>query len=113
MELLQPWDELAVMMFFEYLILNKLSSASLQNYIAVLSHFFVIYGWSLEGLKSSKLCLMIKSVRVNSNLKPKIKGVLSVDMLKNVLINLQLVDNAVTFKTVVLLGFFVFFDWLL
>ena len=109
MDLLQPWVDLAVLTFFEYLIANNLSPASLQNYIAVLSHFFAIYGWPLEGLRSRKLCLMIKSVRVNSNLKPKIKGVLSVDMLKKLLINFDFVENALSIKSIVLLGFFGFF----
>ena len=103
MDLLQPWVDLAVLTFVEFLIANNLSPASLQNYIAVLSHFFAIYGWPLEGLRSRKLCLMIKSVRVNSNLKPKIKGVLSVDMLKKLLINFDFVENALSIKSIVLL----------
>ena len=52
---------------------------------------------------------MIKSVHVNSNLKPKIKGILSVDILKSVLDTLDTVKNAVTVKCVILLGFFGFF----
>ena len=58
--LVQPWDDVAVVTFFEYWIVNVLSPASLQNYIAILSHFFSIYGRLLEVLKSRKLLLIIK-----------------------------------------------------
>ena len=54
------------------------------------THFFSIYVWPWEVLNSRKLVL-----------KPKIKGVLTVNMLKNMIMCLNLVANAVTFKCIV------------
>ena len=53
--------------------------------------------------------LMVKSVCVNSNLKIKIKGVLTVNMLKKLTTCLDDMVTAVSFKCIVLLGFFGFF----
>ena len=98
MDLVQLWDDMAAMSFLENLIANELSPASLENYIAILSHFFSIYGWLLDISNIRRLMLMVKSVRMNSNLKPKIKGVLTVNMLKKIITHLDDIMNAVSFK---------------
>ena len=95
--------------FFEYLICNNLSGPSLHNYVSILYHFFCMYGWPTAALHSRKIKLMIKSVLTNNPLKPKVKGVLSVTNLKQLISVMNTAGEQLVFKVLFLLGFFGFF----
>ena len=98
MSLRQPYDDVTVTAFFEYLIYNKLAGPSLQNYVSILSHFFCMYGWPTAVLHSRKIKLMIKSVLTNNPLKPKVKGVLSVENLKQLILVMGTSAEYLVFK---------------
>ena len=109
MGILRPWTELAVITFLEFLAQNSLSAASLQNYVTVLGHYFSTYAWPKAALQARRTVLLIKSVKMNSVMKPKVKGVMSIQMLKILVEKLQVMPNYLTYKAIMLLGFFGFF----
>ena len=104
----RPWTELAVITFLEFLGQNSLSAASLQNYVTVLGHYFSMYAWPKAALQARRTVLLIKSVKMNSVMKPKVKGVMSIQMLKLLVEKLQVIPNDLTYRAM-LLGFFGFF----
>ena len=80
MDLMFSWQEVAVVTFLEYLVRSSLSVASLQNCLTGLSHYFALYSWSGAALQCRRTLLLVKAVKIYNPLKPKIKGILSVDM---------------------------------
>ena len=48
---------------------------------------------------------------MNSVMKPKVKGVISIQMLKLLVEKLQVVPNYLTYKSIILLGFLDFLGW--
>ena len=104
-----PWEEIAVLSFLEYLTQQGLSAASVSNYLSILVHFFAMYGWPEAVLHARKTILLIKAVKMHNPMKPKIKGVLSLNMFKQLMSHLVQDVNVVVFKAIYLLAFF----WLL
>ena len=109
MDITVPWQEVAVVAFLEFLVRSSLSAASLQNYLSALHHYFEMYNWSVTALQARRTLLLVKSVKIHNPLKPKIKGILSIDMLKGLISMLGSMPNAVVYQSVCLLAFFGFF----
>ena len=109
MDLSVPWQEVAVVAFLEFLVRSSLSAASLQNYLSALRHYFEMYNWSVTALQARRTLLLVKSVKIHNPLKPKIKGILSVGMLKDLISMLGSMPNAVVYQSICLLAFFGFF----
>ena len=106
MEILIPWQEVAVVAFLEYLVRSSLSAASLQNYLSALHHHFELYNWGVAALQGRRTLLLVKSIKMHNPLNPKIKGILSIDMLKGLL---GTMPNAVVYQSTCLIAFFGFF----
>ena len=104
-----PWQEVAVVAFLEYLIRSSLSAASLQNYLSALHHYFELYNWSVATLQGRRTLLLVKSVKIHNPLRTKIKGVLSVDMLKGLMSVFATMPNAIVYHSICLIAFFGFF----
>ena len=109
MNLQHPCLDVTVTAFFEYLILNNLAGPSLQSYLSMLNHFFCMHGWPTTVVQFTKIKLMVKSVLINNLLKPKVKGVLSVDNWKQLVSVIGSSKAQRVSKTLFLLGFFGFF----
>ena len=109
MEILILWQEVAVLAFLEYLTRSSLSAASLQNYLSALHHHFELYNWSVAALQGRRTLLLVKSVKMHNPLKPKIKGILSIDMLKGLMSVLGTMPSAVVYQSICLIAFFGFF----
>ena len=109
MDITVPWQEVAVVAFLEFLVRSSLSAASLQNYLSALHHYFEMYNWSVTALQARRTLLLAKSVKIHNLLKPKIKGILSIDMLNGLISVLGSMPNAVVYQSVCLLAFFGFF----
>ena len=73
--------ETTIVLYLEFLIQNGLSAVSLHNALSVLQHYFALYSWNVANLSSRKVVLMCKSAKNNLPLKPKVKGIFTVDML--------------------------------
>ena len=104
-----PWTEAAVLMYMEYLVSHGLAAVTLQNHIAVLSHYFAIFKWPLHVLPSTKVTLFVKLVKINMPKSVRVKGVFSVAMLRQLILVTEMFDDAVTFKALYLTAFSSFF----
>ena len=68
-----------------------------------------MHAWPKAVLQARRTVLLIKSVKMNSVMKPKVKGVMSMQMLKLLVEKLQVMPNYLTYRAIMLLGFFGFF----
>ena len=110
MELTVPWQEVGVVAFYsEYLIRSSLSASSVQSYLPVLHNYFSLNNWSVAALQGRRTLLLVKSVKIHNPLKPKIKGILSVDVPKCLISVLSNMPDAVVYQSVCLFVFFGFF----
>ena len=101
--------ETTIVLYLEFLIQNGLSAVSLHNALSVLQHYFALYSWNVANLSSRKVVLMCKSAKNNLPLKPKVRGIFTVDMLERLLHLTSDLPNAETFKALFLFAFYGFF----
>ena len=101
--------ETTIVLYLEFLIQNGLSAVSLHNALSVLQHYFALYSWNVANLSSRKVVLMCKSAKNNLPLKPKVKGIFTVDMLERLVHLTSDLPNAETFKALFLFAFYGFF----
>ena len=72
----------AVSLFFEFLAQQGLRAQTLTNYLTVLKHFFAIYNLNLAPLGHRLITLAIRAVAYNTPLSFRIKGIITVAQLK-------------------------------
>ena len=104
-----PWSEPAVLCYLEFLVKNGVGSATLQNNISVLAHYFNIYQWPSKVLYSRKVTLFIKSVKIHVPCPIKVKNVITIALLKDLV---KVSDHSIfgyTVKALYLTAFFGFF----
>ena len=99
----------AVSLFTEYMAQQGLRAQSLRNYLSVLKHYFAVYNMNLAATGHRSIQLAIKSVAYNAPLSFKVKGVITVNKLVQIIQAIGQMDNATTLKAIILLGFFGFF----
>ena len=109
MNVVDPWTDHVILAYMELLAQNNFSSVTVKNHLSVLSHYFQLYSWPIQGLQSRQVLMFVRSLKYNGLVKPKVKGVLNMVMLQ------QLVDltlqrlHADTLVPLYLLSFFGFF----
>ena len=101
-----PWKLHTLLAFFEYL---PLSAATLQNYVSVLNHYFKLYRWPTVLLASRQVLLLIKSVKINSKMNIKLKGIFTIAMLEELLQIVSQCQDGIVFQALFSLAFFGFF----
>ena len=104
-----PWSEPAVLSYLEFLVKNGIGSATLQNNISALVHYFSIYQWITKVLYSRKVTLFVKSEKVNVPFSVKVKNMITVSLLRSLV---KVSDHPVfgyTMRTLYLTAFFLFF----
>ena len=62
---------------------NGVESATLQNNISVLVHYFTIYQWPTKVLYSRKVTLFVKSVKIHVPCPVRVRNVITIALLKN------------------------------
>ena len=62
---------------------NGIGSATLQNNISVLVHYFNIYQWPTKALYSRKVTLFVKSVKVNVPCSVKVQNIITFSLLRS------------------------------
>ena len=60
---------------------NGIGSATLQNDISVLVHYFNIYQWPTKVLYSRKVTLFVKSVKIHIPCPVRVKNVITIALL--------------------------------
>ena len=99
----------AVSLFIEYMAQQGLRAQSLRNYLCVLRHYFALYNLNLASTGHRSIQLAIKAVSYNAPLSFRVKGVISVNKLVQIIHAIGQMQNATTLKAIILLGFFGFF----
>ena len=95
--------------FVEYLARHDLRAETLKNYMTVLKHFFLIYSLDSSVLENRMLKLAIRSVSHNAPLSFRIKGIFTVNKLRQLVTAMEGIPNESIYKAVMLLGFFGFY----
>ena len=77
--------------------------------MTVLKHFFLIYNMDDSVLENRLLKLAIRSVAHNAPLSFRVKGIFTVDKLRQLIQAMRDIPNASMYKAVMLMGFFGFY----
>ena len=99
----------AVAMFIEYLAQQGLRAQTVTNYVSVLSHYFTLYGLDTSILTSKLYSLAIKAVAHNAPLSFKVKGILSISKLRQLVGALHEFPDHKVYTTICLMAFFGFY----
>ena len=99
----------AISLFMEYLAQQGLRVETLTNYLTVLKHFFLVYQWDDSVLDNRLLKLAVRSVAHNAPLTFRVKGIFSVNQLRQLMRALSGIPNERVYKAVMLMGFFGFY----
>ena len=98
-----------VAMFIEYLAQQGLRAETITNYISVLAHYFTLYDLDTSILNNRLYSLAIKAVAHNAPLSFKVKGVLSVNKLKELVRALWKLPDTKVHVAMCLMAFFGFY----
>ena len=108
LDLQDPSCTETIIVYLEFLVLNGLSASSLHNHLAVLNHFFALYCWPVQALSSRAVFLFCKSVKMNSKMNLKLKGVFTIPMLTQLIQLAMQEENGPTYRAIFLFAFFTF-----
>ena len=118
MGLSPPYSMDTIVLYLEFLAQKNFKACSLRNNVAVLKHFFALFDWPVKALTCRRVQLLLKSVKLNVKMNIKIKGVISISMLKRLMKIVNKYYNGVTYKALFLVAYFFFFrlahcNWLI
>ena len=98
-----------IVLYLEFLAQKNFKACSLRNNVAALKHFFALFDWPVKALTYRRVQLLLKSVKMNVKMNVKIKGVISISMLKRLMKIVHKFYNGVTHKALFLVAYFGFF----
>ena len=104
-----PYGEVVVILYLEYLVQQGLKCCSIRNLVSVLKHYFAMYNWPIVALSGRKMSLLLKSVQVNAKMSIKLKGIITLSMLENLINKTRMYANGDTFAALFATAFFGFF----
>ena len=97
-----------VIVYLEFLVVNGLSVAYLHNHLAILNHYFALYQWPAQALSSRAVTMFCRSVKINSKMNLKMKGIFTIPMLTQLIHYAMQEDNGPTYRAIFLFAFFTF-----
>ena len=80
-----PYHEAVIVVYIEYLIQQGLKGCSIRNSLSVLRHYFAMFGWPVRALTGRKVNLLIKSVQINAKISIKVKGIITIPLLRKII----------------------------
>ena len=98
MGLSPPYSMNSIVLYLEFLAQKNFKASSLRNSISVIKHFFALFDWPVIALSSRKVQLLLKSVQMNAKMNVKVKGVITIEMLKKLMKLVHKYYNGVTYK---------------
>ena len=104
-----PYHEAVIVVYIEYLIQQGFKSCSIRNNLSVLKHYFAMFDWPIRALTGRKVTLLIKSVQINAKMSIKIKGIITIPLLKKIIGKPLKYENGFVFAalfTTAIFGFF-------
>ena len=109
MRLSPPYSMDTIVLYLEFLAQKNFKACPLRNNVAVLKHFFALFDWPVKSLTCRRVQLLLKSVKINLKMNVKVKGVISISMLKRLMKTVHKYYNGVTYKALFLVAYFGFF----
>ena len=91
-----------VVLYLEFLAQKTFKARSLLNSISLLKTLLCLVQLACTRLEFKKVQLLLKSVRMNAKMNIKVKGVISVDMSKQLMKVVHKYYNGVTYKALFL-----------
>ena len=70
-----------VLAFMEFVHKNTFSPANISNYMAGIRAMYIVNGLDTTPFRDDRLSLFVKSLKINAPVAPKIRNMLSVDIL--------------------------------
>ena len=104
-----PYHEAVVIVYIEYFIQQGLQSCSIRNHISVLKHYFAMFNWPITALTGRKVTLLVKSEQINAKMSIKIKGIITIPLLKKIVEKTLKYENGFVFDALFVTAFFGFF----
>ena len=101
-----PYHEAVIVVYIEYLIEQGLKGCSIRNSLSVLKHYFAIFGWPVRALTGRKVTLLIKSVQINAKMSIKIKGIITIPLLRKIIVKSFKYENGFVFAALFATAFF-------
>ena len=99
----------AVAMFIEYLAQQGLRAQTITNYISVLAHYFTLYNSDTSVLSNRLYSLAIRAVAHDAPLSFKVKGILSITKLRDLVGALLKLPDSKVYVAICLMAFFGFY----
>ena len=101
-----------IVLYLEFLAQKNFKACSFRNNVAVLKHCFALFDWPVKKLTCRRVQLLLKSVKMNVKINVKVKGVISISMLKRLMKIVHKYYNGVTYKALFWWLTLASFDWL-
>ena len=95
----------SVLVFLEYLVYHGTGVTSLNNYIAVLNNYFSVFNWPLQAFVS-KTATLLNQLKINISKTAKMKGILDIQLLCELIVKGQSVAYGISLKTLYLTSCF-------
>ena len=99
---------LILLSFLEFLAVNQISTSNMANYISAIKTTLAMHGVSTTAFYDQRISLFQKSMRMTRQFTVKIKKIIDVDMLKNIVSTCDTMWMGQIFKAVYLVAFFSF-----
>ena len=97
-----------ILCFLTYLYDNGLTAQSIAGYVAAIKHKFTVYGFDISVLENRLVSLLQRSFTINAPLKIRSKGLIDINLLKNIILACDYLQYPLLYKAIFLLAFYTF-----
>ena len=99
---------LILLSFLEFLTVNQISPSNIANYISAIKTTLAMHGVSTIAFYDQRITLFQRSLRMTRQFTVKIKKIIDIDMLKDIVATCDSMWMGQIFKTLYLVAFFSF-----
>ena len=98
-----------LLIFVEFLHLNGVKIPTIRNYLSAVKQYFLLYSFPTDAFQYRCLQMLMRSISINASYTPRLKRVLTIDILKNLF---HLCDTLVQGSMYTAIFLVAFFDYL-
>ena len=89
-------SSLDILAFMEYLTQSGMSPDHITNHITVVRSLYILYGYNIAPFRDEKICLLIKSLKLNPSFSPRNTIVMDETLLLQIVtVSAQLVSSCI------------------
>ena len=97
-----------ILAFLQWLHDNDLAQETIANYVSAIKHSFIMFNLNHNVLQHPKIPLLLRSFSINRPLKVKHKGIITLQLLQQLIHACQSLQYPTLFKAIFLLAYFSF-----